>query len=106
MKLTFVSKFSFTIPTLFISMVKFALPKSIEWGFLLSVVMVLRLRLLLAKGLFGYDYKSQSAYGVAATYSNITIVDISFCLQALGPESMLPLFIIESLCSLNGHAFG
>ncbi len=101
------SRFTFTIPIpmlLFISTAKFKLLETIEWGFLLSfyisVTLVFVIAVAIAKYLFAYDYQSQSAYGVGAAYSNTTIVGIPVCLQVLGPESMVPLFIIISIQSL------
>ncbi len=95
---------------LFISTAKFSLPESFDWGFLfafyLAVFLVFVIAVLVSKYLFNYDHKGQSAYGVGAAYSNTTIVGIPVCMQALGPGSMLPLFIIIAIQSLFIFSIG
>ncbi len=96
-----ISKFAFTfaIPALLFSgTARSELPDSIEWTFLLSfygpVVLVFVIAILAGRSLFKQDEKSQSVFGVSATYSNTTILGIPICLQLLGEASLVPLFVI------------
>ena len=96
-----VTKFAFTfaIPVLlFSSTARSELPGTIEWAFLLSfygpVVLVFLAAILAGHSLFRDDQKTQSVFGVTATYSNTTILGIPICLQLLGEESLVPLFLI------------
>lgn len=96
-----ISKFTFTfaIPfLLFSSTVRSELPGTIEWTFLLSfygpVVLVFLIAIFAGCSLFRSDEKTQSVFGVSATYSNTTILGIPVCLELLGEASLVPLFVI------------
>src|SRR5690606_20054687 len=83
--------FTFAIPVLlFSSTARSELPGTIEWAFLLSfygpVVLVFLAAILASRSLFKNDPKTQSVFGVTATYSNTTILGIPICLQLLGEE--------------------
>ncbi len=102
-----ISKFTFTLAVpalLFISTTRVNIPDFAVWDFIFSfyagVIIVFLCGIVLAKHIFHYDHASQSVFGVSAAYSNTTIVGIPVCLQTLGPDSMLPLFIIISIQNL------
>lgn len=107
------SKFVFTyaIPSLlFIGTATANLPPAIPWEFFLSyylaVAFVYGLGILIAKYVYGYAASEQSAFGMGAAYSNTSIVGVPVCLQALGKESLLPLFMLISVHCLLLFAFG
>jgi predicted permease len=108
-----IAKFAFhyAIPTLlFLSTSRAKFPPDMNFAFLASyyigAVVIFLLALFLARLILNYDARQQSVIGMGAAYSNSTIVGVPVCLQALGQDGLLPLFIIVSIHNLVMFSMG
>lgn len=103
--------FNILIPAvLFLSAAKAQIPLGQVWAFLGGyygpALAVYALGMLLSSRLFGASHPEQSVFGMSTSYSNLTIVGIPVCTQALGEASLVPLFLIIAIHNLTMFAVG
>lgn len=103
--------FNLVIPCLlFINMVHAEIPANFGVDFLIAfysaVLVVYLIAMLLARHVFKAGASLQSVLATGATYSNTTVVGIPLVLQTLGPDALLPLFMIIATQNLLLFSLG
>ena len=97
--------FNLVIPCLlFVNTATSDIPDDFGLSFLLAfysaVLLLYGLSMLLGALLFSYNNTQQAVFAMGTSYSNTTIVGIPLVLQTLGPDALLPLFLIIAVQNL------
>ncbi|MDT8397489.1 MAG: AEC family transporter [Pseudomonadales bacterium] len=103
--------FAFLVPCLlFLGTATARLPEIMDWYFMLAfylaVFLVYLLGMLISRLLYGYQALGQSVFGMAGAYSNVTVLGVPICLELLGQEAFVPMFIIIAVHNMLIFAFG
>ncbi len=103
--------FNLVIPCLlFINTANSDIPQGVGMNFLLAyfsaTLLLYLLAMIIGRVLYAYSRREQAVFGMGAAYSNTTIVGIPLVLQTLGPDALLPLFLIIALQNLVLFTFG
>ena len=103
--------FNFLIPCmLFYGAVTAQLPDtmnwSLLWGYYLAVLAVYLLGMVIGRLRYGPGQARLSVVGMGCAYPNVTILGIPICLELLGQEAFVPMFMIIALHNLLIFSFG
>lgn len=108
-----ISKLTFNVAVpilLFVSIANAQIPSSIGWQYIFSfyvpVVLLFLTGVVIAKFFFNFDVKKQAVCAVCCTYSNTTIVGIPLCIEILGTQSLIPLFVLMYLQNIILFSLG
>jgi malonate transporter len=103
--------FTFLIPSmLFYGTATVDLPEVMNWdllwGYYLGIFVVYLAGMLLAFIRYGAGQARLSVVGMGCAYPNVTILGIPICLQLLGEQAFVPIFMLITINNLLIFSFG
>lgn len=79
---------------------------SLLWGYYLAVFLLYLSGMGIARFAYGPQLTRLSVFGMGCAYPNVTILGIPICLELLGEEAFIPMFMIIAIHNLLIFSFG
>jgi len=103
--------FSFILPCmLFYGTATAELPAQMDlallWGYYLAIFILYLVGMATARLVYGPGLTRISIFGMGCAYPNVTILGIPICLEMLGQEAYVPMFMIIAIHNLLIFSFG
>ena len=103
--------FNFFIPImLFFGTATADIPEALDWnllwGYYLPILLVYLAGMLIAWFYYGAGQARLGVFGMGCAYPNVTILGIPICLELVGEEAFVPMFMIITIHNLLIFSFG